>query len=342
MRIATQNALDLLCVTGLCALATTLLVANTPPRPHADPPPATDIPTSRPTAVADVQSFDESARDPDTLLAIYDAIAVAALNGSATSDRELQAWLQALPGIEVGVEVRTLRDSERLILWQAPPPRIHGGGARASLFVREGTTWRQAGYVDPEAWTSSVWLGGIDAESGIAFIVESYDGNGWPPSRAVALAVAGGSVASVVVDDVPRVEIDGEAGPQPTLHLWRRVPDVNRYPDPPIRGSRWQVRRGQAGLVATESPLTPWIDALAAFCADPRRSDAVPRVRASVERCAGEAALRWASRNRLVVTVSLVLRCDDASVFAEDGELTLERHRNRWRVVASTPCGDAR
>lgn len=353
MRIAARNELHLLCAVGLAAFAAMFGVSVRSRSAAAlalpeqrvatvthEVEPA-DERTSWQTSEEAHEAPDEVVDSPEALLGGYEAIALELLNGPTVSDRQLEARLQAHPKIAADVEVHTLRDGERVILWQNPPPKIHGGGARASVFIREAMAWRLAGYVDPEAWTSSVSIGGIDAEHGIAFLVESYSGNGWPPMRVVALAVDRGRIATVAVDDVPRVEVDHEARLRPTVRLWRRTENLNRYPNPPIRGSRWRVRRVRGELVATESPLTPWVDALAAFCADPRGSHAVPSVRAIVDRCDGDVALRWTQRKRLVATLDLVLRCGDDAVRVQDGELTLARDRRGWRVVASTRCPEA-
>lgn len=340
MRVAARGDVRLPYVLGLVAFAAVVAV---PPQRRTEPPqerPA-DPPPGSPDRMLEVVSEVEDAwryPEPERLVTGYDAIAVELLNGPAVSDRELEARLQALPGIAAGVEVRTLRKGERMILWKAPPPAIHGGGARVSVFIREAGTWRQAGHVDSQMWTSSVWLGGVDAEHGIALLVESYDGNGWPPSRVMALAVCGGTLVSVAVDDVPTVEISDEAGPRPTVRLWRRVHDLNRYPDPPMRGSRWQVRRVRGGLAATEAPITPWRDALAAFCTDPRGGNAAPLVRNVVGRCDSEVALRWAKGGRLVATLDVVLRCGEEPVHVQDSELMLESRRGQWRVTAAPRC----
>lgn len=354
MRIAARCQVRSLYVVGLFAVTAVLAVTSpeedtdAPLDEFTDPLPKTVVAPPRESgcrtlspgtdARVDTSTEDEAAQSPESLLAGYDAIAVALLNDADVSDREVEARLQAVPGIGAAVEVRTLRENERLILWDEPPPRIHGGGARASIFVREAETWRQAGYVDSQAWTSSVWLAGIDAEQGIALLVESYDGNGWPPSRVVALAVAGGRLVSVAADDIPSVEIYDEAGPRPTVRLWRRTDGVNRYPSPPMRGSHWRVRRARGGLVATETPITPWVDALASFCADPQGSNAAASLRTAVARCDSEAVLRWATGRRLAATLDLVLRCGEEAVHVHDGELQLEMRRGRWRVVTAPGC----
>jgi hypothetical protein len=117
------------------------------------------------------------------------------------------------------------------------------------------------------------------------------------------------------------------------------VDELNRYPGSPIRGSRWNVRRAGHRLVSTETPITPWIDALDAFCRDPAHSDASSDIRARVERCAGDADVRWAEGKRLVVTLDLILRCDpDYASHVSNGELQLQQRAGKWRVVEASPC----
>jgi hypothetical protein len=336
MRVFVLAPVGLSLVAGAVVLVAT--VALQPTRaPTLCPVVLVPVPTVN-RHVEDVPEPDIDAATTLEYLDDYDRAALSIMNnGEQLGDRELELRFMTEIGADVDGTVYRLREHERVIRWDSPPPHIHGGGARASVFAYDGNAWRQVGHVDSSSWTSSVYDVEIDVEQGIAIMVEALDGNGAPPSRAVAFAVDGDKLISTSVEDVPNIAVDS-TGPEPIVRLWRRVDELNRYPDSPIRVSQWKVRRARHGLVATETPNTPWIDALAAFCADPSRSDAAPQIRARVARCEGDARVRWAEGKRLVVALGLVLRCGEDQQHHGEAELRLASIHGHWRVVEASSC----
>jgi len=274
----------------------------------------------------------------------YDEIALAGLCRQADqTSGMLRDSLLELPHDDKRVDVVDLRRGERLVVWTGLEAAGPGGG-RASILIRERGRWRRLGYVDADTGS---WFGliGVDPDAGIALLEEDYSGNGWPPSRALALAVAGGRVVAADSGEVASVETEpGRARPRVIVG---RIPDLfSRFGNEPLRLSRWVVERRGDDLRAVEEPLTPWVDALVAFCsgAHPERAD--PSVRARVARCDGPVSqLRWTRRGRVVADLPLVLWCrpyDDKTVVdalpRDLGELTLARRSGQWRVVSASSC----
>src|SRR5688572_22905974 len=154
-----------------CALLACLL---TPAEREAQPPIVENV-EEEPVSIVDddlpdvVEELHQEI-EPAALLDRYDALALELMNGSELSDRQLQQQLMTRDDIGSYPNVYRLREHERLIGWEGPPPKIRGGGGRASVFVRDGSRWRKAGHVDSAMETSYVWLRGIDAEQGIAYL----------------------------------------------------------------------------------------------------------------------------------------------------------------------------
>jgi hypothetical protein len=289
------------------------------------------------SAAAATTHDDAAEPGPADLLDRHDAIAAVVLAAEPTLDATgLRDALERHPGVSVEVEVIDLGLGERLLLWRQPPPAIHGGGARISAFVDTEEGWRQFGGIDSRSWLSSVDLVAIDRVAGAAIFVETFSGNGAPPAHIFAVGVNHWRIV-VASDEVARVEVDAR-GAHPEVRVWRRVEELAPYPDAPIHAARWSIVRKNAELLIVETPLTPWVDALAAFCSGAHPDLAAPRPRALVERCRGRAELRWTPRGQVKATLPLALRCAGVLDSVEEGELTLAQVRGAWRVVDAAGC----
>lgn len=276
------------------------------------------------------------------------ATAVLPVAGAAPPTIAAATTIEAILAHDERAEVRDLRPGERIVLWkpQAPEDVIWGGGGRASLFIEDGAGWRHVGDVDSKQDLSTVSIATVDP-SGVAVLVESYQGNGAPPEHVYALALAGGRIVTADSGDVARVEFDGDAA-TPELRVWRRIDGINTYPGQALHVARWQVRRTEGGLAATEESLTPWVDVIAAFCtgAHPELADA--EVLAQVDRCnsSGETRLRWTPGRAVVAELGLDMRCggEDDIVHdvehVDDAELVLKHRPEGWRIISVRGCDE--
>jgi hypothetical protein len=200
------------------------------------------------------------------------------------------------------------------------------------LFVEDARGWRHVGDFNSEMDTSSVSVVAVQP-SGIALLVESFAGNGWPPSRVHALAIANGHVVTVSSPEVAKVDVD-DIGAAREVRIWQRRENINPYPDAPLSVARWEVARTNDGLFATETSLTPWVDVLSRFCTRAHAELADTGVLARVERCTSRVTeLRWLRDGSVAATLGLLLRDADGAVENVDGELVVRRVGAGWRVV---------
>ena len=234
-------------------------------------------------------------------------------------------------------QVIDLRPGERLVLWQPQQPAdvIWGGGARASLFVLTDEMWQPAGEVDSKSHQSSVNLAFVTDE-GVAVLVESFEGNGWPPERVFAVAIVDGHPMMAESDDVASVDVVPR---RREVRLRRWAWPINPYKDDePLSVTAWSVARGPHGLEVSERSLTPWVDVLADFCNVARPEVADAAVLDVVRRCLGPARLRWRSAHTIEATLDLTMLCDDQADNVSDGQLILREVGGSWRVVAARGC----
>ncbi len=194
----------------------------------------------------------------------------------------LVARLGGVPGLDAAhLDAVELRPGERLVVWCFGDGAMSPANACVAASVLRGSAggWTAIGRSLHDAW--GVAVHDVDPGPGIAYLVESYAGNGAPPAQGVAVAVVGDRVVTAATGLVADVAL--ASGATPGLTIRRRLEPINPYPDPPITAAGWWVERAGDGLIVRERALTPWIAALAAACAD--GTGATPAVRAQLIGC---------------------------------------------------------
>jgi hypothetical protein len=242
--------------------------------------------------------------------------------------------LESIRAHDPQAEVRTLRPGEQLVLWrpQAAKDVIWGGGGRVSLFVVGSRGWRHVGDVDSESDISSVSVLAV-LPTGIAVLVESFAGNGAPPSRVYAIAISSGHVVTLSSPDVARVDVD-DIGDVPEVRVWQRRQNINPYPDEPLSAAHWQVTRKGDGLVATETSLTPWVDVISLFCSRAHAELADAKVLVRFQRCVSRVhQLQWRADGSVAATLGLTLHEPTGDFEDVEGQLVLRQQPKGWRVV---------
>ncbi len=267
-------------------------------------------------------------------LGALDVLAQEALD--ADPDASQEAFARTLLLVPyAAATVIDLVDDVRGVLWDGFEERVWGGGARLTLFRRDGTVWRRLGHVDSEDDTSAVMLARVDRRAGIVVLVESFQGNGAPPERAVAITVAGDRVLTATTGDVARVDFEHDRA-LPEIVVWRRLDGINPYSNEPLHAASLEIRREGDALITEEHSLTPWIDVVAAFCTGAHPELASASVRKLVERCEGAIDdVAWISDREVEIELPLALECGDV----EDGTLSIVRRDDDiWFVEAAGSC----
>lgn len=330
-------------VAATAALGVVLMVPRSSPMPTSAG--TTNGATARPAApCADVrtllaaleakQQIHEQSLGESDLVAVHevlDQLALAVLcSRPAASPAELTTVFGSSSQLtRYDLDIRALAPGKLLFLWSRTsvgPVRV---GGRATVFELQGSSWTALAHFDfDDVW--SPYIGGIRPD-GVALLDAVTNGCGSPPSRLVALAVAGNSLLVHDSGPVPSLEIDEEHSPTVTRTM-------RNYPFQPLLQYAVDIERAENELAVTERVLTPWTVALDEFCGGDR-DIALPAVLAPVD-----AAGPWPGRITAdqcdyvsdvrvaddVVEADLSLHIDWEW---RDATVTLKELAGRWRIV---------
>jgi hypothetical protein len=217
---------------------------------------------------------------------------------------ELRTWMDGLPHITTDSSVFRIRDETVVFVWAHVDESCHGGGGRASVFERG----EAIGHVDSDDDCDSFSLVVANAAHGWFLLANGHDGNGWPPSIGIVVALGRDGMQVLRTGDVAEIDRDGGDGAVVT----RFGHAVSSYPRDPIYQYRWRIAHDETSLVFRETAITPWLDAVDDYCASHVCIPDVERVRHR-----GSRATVW---------------LDDGD--PSDGQtFTVERRHGTWRVV---------